>query len=152
MVLKKLKTVIANVLIAFCIIFIFYIIIGENWQSRNLEYSIISSLDEFNYMYEQGNPENIFIDLRDEEDYEAGHLNQFINVPYNDQSQLVQFLNKNKYKKKRIILMCYSSKRAGNAFNELIAEGFRRISVLNFSAEDILSSGNIETGPCNCLD
>ncbi|MGN1156472.1 MAG: rhodanese-like domain-containing protein [Agathobacter sp.] len=124
--------------------------------SQKLDYKIISSTEEFFEFYDSSGPVEILIDLRDEQDYALGHLSKFINVPYSGSKKeetLKNFLDENYSKNNVIVLMCYSSKRASDAFMYLDEIGYNNLVLINIDSCDILDSGkDIQTGECNCID
>lgn len=154
--MKKWKVKIFWVFIILVIVWIGVMILGQKWISNLSNYKIITEMDEINKIYSGNDPRMLFVDLRDEADYEKGHIDKFINIPFTkeDKNTLLTFLDKNKYKRKTIILMCYSSKRASNAFNYLLNNGYKNIYVINISSEELLNNfgKDIETGSCNCLE
>ncbi|WP_273065662.1 rhodanese-like domain-containing protein [Acetivibrio saccincola] len=122
----------------------------------NGNYLILTEVDELDKLYLSNDPKLLFIDLRDSKDYEAGHIDKYINIPFSkdDKDTLLNFLEKNNYKDKTIVLMCYSSKRASEAFNLLIKNDYLHLYVVNINVEDLLNeySNVLLTGPCNCFD
>lgn len=80
----------------------------------------------------------------------------FLNIPFKKESssKLLKFLEKNKYKNKTIVLMCYSSIRSSEAFNSLVKNGYGNIILINMDSNELMNiySDEIVTGPCNCLD
>ena len=97
----------------------------------------------------------VFIDLREEEDYEIAHLDKFLNVPASRGYEVLnQFLLENGYKQKEIVIMCYASKKASEAFNYLMDKGYDKLVVVNIESSELLEEYNdyISTGACNCLD
>ena len=152
--MKKNKQKFLNFVIMLGLILLITIITYGDWISKNNDYTIIVDKSEFELLYNLDSPSDVFIDLRDEEDYEAGHLSSFINIPYDRSRKLCEFLENNYHKNNVIVLMCYSSKRSSEAFNQLVSEGYHSIVVVNIPAEELLSEYNedVSTGPCNCLD
>lgn len=125
--------------------------------NANCDYKIIVDKKEFDDFYNTSETKDIFIDLRDSEDYENGHLSKFINIPYDGEAKsketILKFLEDNYSKENRLVLSCYSSKRASKAFMLLKKNGYKNIIVVNLTAEEIITGLNdISTGPCNCLE
>ncbi len=116
---------------------------------------ILTNLDEFNMVYSSNDPKLVFIDLRDTEDYENGHIDKFVNAPFTNENgeNLLDFIEKNNYTEKTLVLLCYSSKRASKAFNLLYKNGYSKIYLVNIKIEELLTYYNklIQKGPCNCI-
>lgn len=142
--------IILIIFIVFIVLLILYV------YSQKLDYKIISNTEEFFEFYDSSGPVEIFIDLRDEKDYAIGHLSKFINVPYSGSKKeetIKKFLDENYSKNNVIVLMCYSSKRASDAFMYLDEIGYNNLVLINMDSCDILDSGkDIQTGECNCID
>mgnify|MGYP000978325484 CR=1 FL=1 len=97
----------------------------------------------------------LIIDLRDDDDYERGHIGQAINLPYNDDGEyMLTYLNKNNYQNKEIYLICYSGNRATKAFNLLFASDYKNINYLTFGYEEFIENVGSDFSPavgeCNC--
>jgi rhodanese-related sulfurtransferase len=117
---KRNNILFINILLLCIIAIILSIYIILNFGA-NGNYLILTEVDELDKLYLSNDPKLLFIDLRDSKDYEAGHIDKYINIPFSkdDKDTLLNFLEKNNYKDKTIVLMCYSSKRASEAFNLL---------------------------------
>ncbi len=63
----------------------------------------------------------VIIDVRERDEFEAGHAPDSINVPLSSFSTTAPGVLK-QLRDKEVVLMCYSGKRAENAFN--LAQGF----------------------------
>ena len=115
---KRNNILFINILLLCIIAIILSIYIILNFGA-NGNYLILTEVDELDKLYLSNDPKLLFIDLRDSKDYEAGHIDKYINIPFSkdDKDTLLNFLEKNNYKDKTIVLMCYSSKRASEAFN-----------------------------------
>lgn len=97
-------------------------------------YSIIIGVDELNEGIKEERA--ILIDLRDEKDYEAGHIDGAINMPYIDGGiKMLDYLEKKADKNYKIYLMCYFGNRSGMAFNLLIDEGYKNLNYVKFGYE-----------------
>lgn len=153
---NKFRKIFLNSVVVFVIIMTTVLIVGQKWKSNSNNYKIIVNKEEFEKLYSNYTPDLLFVDLRDEDDYEKGHIDMFINIPLKKESnvELLEFLEKNRYKNKTIILMCYTSKRSSKAFNCLVENGYENIVLINMKAEELMKEYNDEivTGPCNCLD
>lgn len=153
---NKCRKFFLNCVLAFAITMTVILVVGQKWKSTYNNFRIIVNKEEFEKLYSNYTPDLLFIDLRDENDYEKGHIDMFINIPLKKESnvELLEFLKKNKYKNKTIILMCYTSKRSSKAFNCLVENGYENIVLINMKAEELMKEYNDEivTGPCNCLD
>lgn len=93
--------------------------------------------------------------MRDEKDYVISHIDSSINIPYSDDGvNLVSYLKKKKYEKKKIYLICYSGNRAAKAFNLLFSKKFSNLNYVSFGYDDFLKkmgeSFKPSTGECNC--
>lgn len=152
----KGKRIFLNCVVVFVLIIVIILIAGQKWKSIHNNYQIITNKEEFEKVYSNYTPDLLFIDLRDEDDYEKGHIDMFLNIPFKKESsrKLLNFLEKNKYKNKTIVLMCYSSKRSSEAFNSLVKNGYGNIILINMDSNELMNkySDEIVTGPCNCLD
>ena len=153
---SKYKKILLNGLVCFMLILMVVILFGTTWKSKYNNYKIITNIEEFYKLYLNDNPGIIFIDLRDETDYENGHIDSFINIPFKDDenNRLTEFLSKNGYKGKTLVLMCYSSLRASRAFNILVEGGYHNVTIINIESEKLLGEykEDIVTGPCDCLE
>lgn len=151
----RLKKILLNSLVIFVIIIVIAFMVGQKWKANNNNYKIITNKKEFQELYFNYDPSILLIDLRDERDYEKGHLDMFINIPFENEGdgKLLEFLAENKYWNKTLVLMCYTSKRSAKAFNSLTEHGYNNIIFVNMDSNELLDdSDNIVTGPCNCLD
>ncbi|MGP1434244.1 MAG: rhodanese-like domain-containing protein [Catonella sp.] len=116
-------------------------------------YNIILGVDELN---EAINDEHtLLIDLRDEKDYEAGHIDKSINMPYIDGgARMLSYLEKKADKNYKIYLMCYFGNRSGMAFNLLKDEGYKNLNYVKFGYEAYKNSMGAKfkpvQGECPC--
>lgn len=99
--------------------------------------------------------ETFFIDLRDQKDYESGHITGFISMPYEeDLSLLLQYLDLKEIKRPKLYLMCYSGKRSAYAFNKLSELGYKHLNYIRFGydefQETIEDESLFEKGRCPC--
>ena len=116
-------------------------------------YNIVLGADELNDGIKADR--TILIDLRDEADYEEGHIDGAINMPYTDDGKkMLDYLNKQADKNYTLYLMCYSGNRAGMAFNLLKDKGYRSLNYVRFGYEDYVNKmGNKfkpVQGECPC--
>ncbi|MBD3671755.1 MAG: rhodanese-like domain-containing protein [Gammaproteobacteria bacterium] len=65
--------------------------------------------------------EQVIIDVRERDEYDAGHVEGSINVPLSSFSSVAPNVLK-QLRDKDVTIMCYSGKRAENAYN--MAQGF----------------------------
>jgi len=70
--------------------------------------------------------QEVWIDVRSAEEYESGHLQQAINIPYEEIGTEVAALELPK--DQPIYLYCRSGRRAGIALETLQAEGYTNVS------------------------
>ena len=97
----------------------------------------------------------ILIDLRDEKDYEAGHIEGAINMPYIDGGiKMLKYLKETSDKKHKLYLMCYHGNRSGMAFNLLRDEGYTNINYVKFGYEEYVNTMGSKfepvRGECPC--
>lgn len=116
-------------------------------------YNIILGVDELNEAIRNKNA--LLIDLRDEKDYEAGHIDKAINMPYIDGGiKMLDYLKKKTGKNCKIYLMCYYGNRAGMAFNLLRDEGYKNLNYVKFGYEEYKNSMGAKftptQGECPC--
>lgn len=107
-----------KILIVSVVILIFFNFITIN-LSESKETRILYDEDNLTNLLNESYQANIMIDLRDREDYEAGHIKGFINVPSEKGAEVETYLEKNKLKNKHIYLMCYSGKRSASTIEIL---------------------------------
>ena len=117
------------------------------------DYTIVLGVDELNS--EINKKDTVLIDLRDEKDYEAGHIDGAINMPYvDDDIKMLDYLKKQAGKNYRIYLMCYHGNRSGMAFNRLKAEGYLNLNYVKFGYEDYVNAMGSKfkpiQGECPC--
>ena len=117
------------------------------------DYNIILGVDELNLGIKK--EDTVLIDLRDEKDYEAGHIDGAINMPYVDDGvKMLDYLKKYADKNYRIYLMCYHGNRSGMAFNLLKDEGYLNLNYVKFGYEDYVnamgSTFKPKQGECPC--
>lgn len=132
--------------IVFLVIIIFY---------QPVKVSIINNVNSFYEAINNNKNSILIIDLRDDDDYERGHIGQAINLPYNDDGEyMLTYLNKNNYQNKEIYLICYSGNRATKAFNLLFASDYKNINYLTFGYEEFIENVGSDFSPavgeCNC--
>lgn len=104
--------------------------------------------------YKKNSVPNGMIDLREKEDYEKGHIKEFINIPSSEGKEVVEYIQANNLKNKSIYLMCYSGKRAAKAINLLRSKGCRKLVYITFGYEKFANSQNDfvpKVGRCDCL-
>ncbi len=116
-------------------------------------YNIVIGVDVLN---EGINDENtILIDLRNENDYKAGHIDGAINMPYIDGGiKMLAYLKKKANKNYKLFLMCYHGNRSGMAFNLLRDEGYTNLNYVKFGYEEYVnimgSKFKPTQGECPC--
>lgn len=118
------------------------------------EVDLMYEEDELTELLQEVYPANVMIDLREREDYEAGHIDGFINIPSSDGVELMEYLQDNKLEKKSIYLMCYSGKRAAAAVDLLHDKGYKHLTYITFGYDDYVNSQDSfvpEVGECDCL-
>jgi len=71
----------------------------------------------------------VVLDLRDQKEYEAGHIVDSVNIPYASLESRVSELEK--YKDKPIVLACKMGQHAGSAGTALRKNGFANVSRLS---------------------
>ena len=117
------------------------------------EYTIILGVDELNSGIK--NKDAVLIDLRDEKDYEAGHIDGAINMPYVEEStKMLDYLKEKAGKNYKIYLMCYHGNRSGMAFNFLRDNGYTNLHYVRFGYEDYVNAMGSKfkplQGECPC--
>ncbi|MDI6688331.1 MAG: rhodanese-like domain-containing protein [Desulfobacterales bacterium] len=83
---------------------------------------------------------SIVIDVRTEKEYNEGHLENAINIPYTEIGEKINAYVKDK--KERIILYCRSGRRSGIAKNILKGMGYE--NVINAGAYEELKKQEID--------
>lgn len=73
--------------------------------------------------------EGIALDIRKVKDFNAGHILDAVNTP-SEKITKDGVASLEKYKDKPIIVICYAGVSAGQVANNLVKEGFSRVSVL----------------------
>lgn len=116
-------------------------------------YNIILGVDELNEAI--GDKHTLLIDLRDEQDYEAGHIDKSINMPYTDGGvRMLSYLDKYAGKNYKIYLICYFGNRSGMAFNLLKDEGYKNLNYVKFGYDEYKNSMGAKfkpvQGECPC--
>ena len=71
----------------------------------------------------------VVLDLRDQKEYEAGHIVDSVNIPYASLESRLSELEK--YKDKPIVLACKMGQHAGSAGTALRKNGFDNVSRLS---------------------
>ena len=116
-------------------------------------YNIVIGVDELNEGMKSDNA--ILIDLRDEKDYGAGHIEGAINMLYIDGGiKMLKYLKENSDKKRKLYLMCYHGNRSGMAFNLLRDEGYTNLNYVKFGYEEYVNTMGSKfepvRGECPC--
>ncbi|MBP1566777.1 MAG: rhodanese-like domain-containing protein [Oscillospiraceae bacterium] len=123
-----------------------------NYSAKS--YHIIIETSEVQKLSNSRNPAQVLVDLRDQKDYEEGHIPGFINIPSKEGKELLEYLQSHKLKKKYIYLMCYSGNRSANAFNVLYENGYPHVTYVKFGYDDFVEEQEEFTpqiGKCPCL-
>ena len=103
----------------------------------------ISPLEALKYV---GSPDVVFLDVREDYEYETGHIPGSILMPWN--SGVLQERWGELPKHRLIIIYCRSGGRAGNAGEFLEEKGFEQLANMGgFSAYSVLPGAIVETGP-----
>tara|TARA_A100001037_G_scaffold131137_3_gene118908 strand:- start:685 stop:1101 length:417 start_codon:yes stop_codon:yes gene_type:complete len=71
----------------------------------------------------------VVLDLRDQKEYEAGHIVDSVNIPYASLESRLSELEK--YKDKPIVLACKMGQHAGSAGTAMRKNGFANVSRLS---------------------
>jgi len=124
----------------------------DNYLRTDIE--IIYNVEELNRLLQADNPYRLFIDLRDREDYEEGHIPGFINIPSKHGGTVLAYIKKHELEKKQVILMCYSGGRAGYVMDYLAQNDISKIGYISFGYDIYASKINgfiPEVGECDCL-
>ena len=77
---------------------------------------------------------DLIIDLRTKENYETGHLPKAINIPLNEITDKMEFLEP--YKNKKIILYCGIGAQSRSAAKVLALNGFETVYSLSNGIKD----------------
>lgn len=141
-----LKYSLVGVIIMVC--FFFYM---KEEKHREVIYTVEALTLQLN----SANSKDIFIDLRDREDYRTKHIAGFINLPFHKENNDVKtYLEKKKYKNRKLYLMCYSGNRSGSVFNELEKAGYGDLVYIGFGFDEYSDENNdsnlFERGKCKC--
>lgn len=120
----------------------------------NKEVYLLCEEDELAKLLQVTYPSHLMIDLREKEDYEKGHIKEFINIPSSEGKEVVGYIQANNLKNKSIYLICYSGKRAAKAINLLRSKGCRKLVYITFGYEKYANSQEDfvpKVGRCDCL-
>ena len=82
------------------------------------------SCDQKNKLIENTN--TVIIDVRTEDEYKTSHMENAINIPYDEIKKEIKN-KKNITKDTPIIVYCKSGKRSEQAYNTLIEEGYTKV-------------------------
>ena len=140
-----------------CVLCILAVVLttGIVYIRMETNYSIIVTVDDLRSVADSSNLGLLKIDLRDEEDYEAGHIEGFINIPSKNGDEVKEYIQAHNGISKRIVLLCYSGKRSSTVFNALYQEKYKKISCCFIGYDEYAGAveGFVpETGPCKCKD
>ncbi len=102
---------------------------GADWEEINQE----------EVKKEIGDETVEFVDLREKELYEEGHISGAIHIPYEDFQQRYQELSD----EKRIILICHTGRMGVESADFLVSQGFD--DVANFGGGMAVWEGPLET-------
>ena len=126
--------------------------LGNNPNQKN--YQIMTSPKDLLEVSKRPATEMVIVDMRDELDYELGHIDSSINLPFVDGSEIDNYLTSVDSSHKEIYLFCYSGSRSARAFNYLNDLGYKNLVYVKFGyeefAEKIGSDFVPTTGPCDC--
>lgn len=125
--------------------------------SQDSLYRQVSDMNQIADVIKSENPNQLLIDLRDKEDYIYGHVDKFINIPFDDNGEvLLNFLEKSNYRNKEIVLMCYSGNRSSKAFELLAVNGYGNLTDITIGYDRYVGELGDEfipeKGSCNCTN
>ncbi|MEB1807441.1 MAG: rhodanese-like domain-containing protein [Bacillaceae bacterium] len=134
----------------FIVYFIFVILVviligatflsNDKMDNTNKDLSITwEEMSSDEVMKQIGNEELQFVDLREEELYNEGHVPGAINIPYEDFQQRFTELRKDK----GVILICHTGRMGEESADFLLTEGFT--DVANFGGGMAVWDGPLET-------
>ena len=106
-------------------------------RHKGMEYSVVKDMEEFNTLFFDDTAEFVVLDLRKAEDFEASHLKNSINIPYEEETFLQQF-KQNEVGNVPIYLLCYSGNMSAKAFHQMAAEGINDVHYISFGYDDYL--------------
>ncbi|MGZ3157869.1 MAG: rhodanese-like domain-containing protein [Burkholderiaceae bacterium] len=81
----------------------------------------------------------LIVDVRDAEEYAAGHIRDSKNIPLNELPQRIAELDK--FKSKNVIVLCQSGVRSSKAVPQLKKAGFNEVVSLNGGLAAWLAQG-----------
>jgi len=84
----------------------------------------------------------LLIDVRSRKEYEAGHLNNSINIEHDEVEQLAKTIGEDK--DRDVVVYCRSGRRSGKAKNSLEEYGYKNIH--NGIGYESLKEARIKTG------
>ena len=148
--MAKYKTIRMLIMLA---IFISGITFSITRTCLEQHYSLICTTDHLSTVVENMNPNQVFVDLRSQEDYEKGHIDGFINIPSEQGDEVLEYIMSHKITKKHIYLMCYSGKRSALAFELLRLSGLRNLTYITIGYESFAAEKEgfePQIGPCDC--
>lgn len=82
---------------------------------------------ELNNLIER-NSDLLIIDVRDQDEYNSGHIPNSMNIPLDYLSSNMYYLSN--YKNSPVVVYCKSGIRSEDAANYLVQQGFRQVYVL----------------------
>lgn len=150
-----MKSIRSNLIVFSAIALILLVFTYFITSFKNESYKIINKTDAFKEIIDSNKTDILIIDLRDETDYIISHIDEAINIPYNDDGEyLLSYLKKRKYENKKIYLICYSGNRSSQAFNLLFDHGFSFLNYITFGYDifvnEMGSDFTPSTGECKC--
>ena len=100
--------------------------------------SAASMLETEKAMAQQANTKGVWIDVRSAEEFNAGHLQDAINIPHDQILERIQSVSPDK--DAPVNLYCRSGRRAESALNELKKAGYTNVTN-HGGYEDLVKKG-----------
>jgi rhodanese-related sulfurtransferase len=85
------------------------------------------SVEEVSEIFERNDPDYVFVDVREPEEWEDGTIPGAVKIPLGELNDRLYELDKSK----KYIMVCRSGKRSNKASNILVQNGFEGISNLD---------------------
>ncbi len=84
-----------SVIISILLLYTYVILLFFTDTDNSLK--LLHDENELNICLKNIHPMNVYVDLRDREDYESGHIKGFINIASKDGSELLEYLSEKDY-------------------------------------------------------
>ncbi|MCV2883705.1 rhodanese-like domain-containing protein [Aestuariibacter sp. AA17] len=97
---------------------------GDNSQANHDTSTQLQSLSQAQFL-SQKEQDWLVLDVRSEEEYQAGHIPEAKNIPHVELKEVIASISE--YKHKPVVVYCRSGRRAKIAADILLANGFQDV-------------------------